>query len=54
MRYTRNKLLQIQIGVNFIRYMEGFYSWEEEEYTQIDQEHIQLHKRLWDHVEKLR
>ena len=29
MRYTRNKLLQIQIGVNLIRCLEGSSSWEE-------------------------
>ena len=30
MRYTINKVLQIQVGVNLIRCMEGSYSWEEE------------------------
>ena len=54
MRYTKNKLLQIQVGVNLIRCLEGYSSSEEEEYAQINQEHIQLHKRLWDHVEQLR
>ena len=34
--------------------MEGYSSWEEEEYAQLDPEQRQLHKRLWDHVEKLR
>ena len=34
--------------------MEGYSSQEEEEYAKIDQEHIQLHKNLWDHVKKLR
>ena len=50
MRYTKNKLLQIQLGVNLIRCLEGYSYWEEEEYAQIGQEHIQLHKSLWDHV----
>ena len=47
-------MLQVQVGVNLIRCLEGYSSWEEEEYAQIDQEHIQLHKILWDHVEQLR
>ena len=34
--------------------MEVYYSWEEEEYAQIDQEHIQLHKSLWDNVKQQR
>ena len=51
---TKNKLLQIQVGVNLIRCLEVCYSWEEEEYAQIEQEHIHTHKSLWDHVEQLR
>ena len=39
--------------MNLIRFLEGYSSWEDEEYSQIDQEHLQLHKRLWDHVEQL-
>ena len=54
LRYARNKMLQIQVSVNLIRYLEEFYSCKEEEYAQIDHEHIQLHNRLWDHVEQLR
>ena len=50
MRYTRNKLLQIQVGVKLIICLEEYSSWEEEEYAQLDQEHKQLHNRLWDHV----
>ena len=54
MRYTRNKPLQIQVGMKLIRCLEGFSSWEEEEYGDLDQEHKQLHNRLWYHVEQLR
>ena len=35
----KNKLLQIQVGVNLIICLEGYCSWEEEEYAQLDQEH---------------
>ena len=52
-RYTRNKMLQIQVGVNLIRCMERSSSWEEEKYTQLDKKHIQLRNRLWDRVEQL-
>ena len=54
MRYTKNKLLQIQVGVNLIRCMEGYYSWEEYESAQLDQEHSQMHNRFRDHVEQLK
>ena len=55
MRYTKYKLLQIQVHVNLIIFLEEYsQSSEEEKYAQIDHEHIQLHKRLWDHVEQLR
>ena len=47
-------MLQIQVGVNFIRCLEVYYAWEEEEYAQIYQEHIKLHNNLWDHVKQLR
>ena len=47
-------MLQIQVGVNLIRCLKRYSSWEEEEYAQIDQEHIQRHKSLWDHVKQLR
>ena len=47
-------MLQIQVGVNLIVCLKRYSSWEEEEYAQIDHEHIQLHNRLWDHVEQLR
>ena len=54
LRYTKGKLLQIQVGVNFFRCMEGYSSWEEEEYAQISWVHIQMHKSLWDHLKQLR
>ena len=42
MRYTKNKLLQIQVGVNLVMCMEGFSSWEEDEYAQLNHEHRQM------------
>ena len=54
MRYTKNKLVQIQLVVNLIRFLEGFSSWGEEEYSQLDQEHKKLYNRFSDHVEQLR
>ena len=52
--YTKKTLLQIQVCVNLIIFLEVYYSFEEEEYAQIDKEHIDLHKSLWDHVKKMR
>ena len=42
MRYTINKMLQIQVGVNLIRFQEGSSSWVEDESNQLDHEHRQL------------
>ena len=38
----KNKLLQTQVGVNLIRFLEGYSSWEEDEYAQLDKEHKKL------------
>ena len=34
--------------------MDYFYSFEEEEYAQLNQEHVHLQDENWTHVEKLR